>query len=50
MQLAYKLVRGKGKHSFIIPKPFIYSSTWEKIREFFVDEINLIADCGKSLG
>ena len=47
MQLAYKLLRGKGKHSFIIPKPFIYSSTWEKIREFFVDEINLIADCGK---
>ncbi len=47
MQLAYKVLRKNGKHSFIIPKPFLYSSAWDRIREFFINEINLIADCGK---
>ncbi len=44
---SYSLLKPKGKHGFIIPKPFIYSSSWAKIRELLLNEINTIVDCGK---
>jgi cell division protein FtsB len=47
MQLARKMLKPKGFHGFIIPKPFIYSSTWTKIRDVFEQEIFQIVDCGK---
>ncbi|MDQ1341315.1 MAG: hypothetical protein QG567_2473, partial [Campylobacterota bacterium] len=47
MQLSHKLLKENGLHSFIIPKPFIFSSTWEAIREKFKNEIFSIVDCSK---
>ena len=48
MQLSLKLLKENGLHSFIIPKPFIYSSTWEDIKNKFKDEIKILIDCGKA--
>jgi len=47
MQLANKMLKKGGMHGFIIPKPFIFSSSWGKIRDKFIDEITQIVDCGK---
>ncbi|MFA5455920.1 MAG: N-6 DNA methylase [Sulfurimonas sp.] len=47
MQLSHKLLKPNGIHSFIIPKPFIFSSTWESMRIKFFDEISNIVDCSK---
>jgi hypothetical protein len=47
MLLSHKLLKNNGIHSFIIPKPFIYSSTWKRIREKFKNEIFSIVDCSK---
>lgn len=47
MLLSYKLLKPQGLHSFIIPKPFIFSSTWEKIRAKLKDDIYAIVDCAK---
>ena len=47
MQLSKNMLKKGGYHSFIIPKPFIYSSTWKKIRELFFENITEIVDCGK---
>jgi type I restriction-modification system DNA methylase subunit len=47
MQKSYTLLRDKGKHGFIIPKPFIYASNWSKIRDVFLNELYLLVDCGK---
>ncbi len=47
MLLSHKLLKENGLHSFIIPKPFIFSSTWESIRDKFKNELFCIVDCGK---
>lgn len=47
MLLSYNLLKQNGLHCFIIPKPFIFSSTWEAIREKFKNEILTIVDCSK---
>jgi tRNA1(Val) A37 N6-methylase TrmN6 len=47
MQLSYQLLKEHGKHGFIIPKPFIFSSTWKSIRDKFRNEISAIVDCRK---
>jgi len=48
IELAKNLLKEKGIHSFIIPKPFIYATTWQQIRDFLKNELILIADCGKA--
>jgi type I restriction-modification system DNA methylase subunit len=47
MQLSRRMLKPKSFHGFIIPKPFIYSSSWAKIRDVFENEIFKIVDCGK---
>lgn len=47
MKLATELLNKNGINGFIIPKPFVYSSTWKKIREELLDGLTEIVDCGK---
>lgn len=47
MQFAKDLLKEGGINGFIIPKPFVYSSTWTKIRESLLDGLIEIVDCGK---
>lgn len=48
MQLSHQMLKTDGYHGFIIPKPFIYSSTWKAIKEKLFDEIYALVDCGKA--
>ncbi|MDP3992494.1 MAG: N-6 DNA methylase [Nanoarchaeota archaeon] len=47
MGLANFLLNKKGITGFIVPKPFVYSSTWGKIREKLLDGLLGLVDCGK---
>jgi len=47
MGLAKDLLKPNGINGFIVPKPFVYSSTWSKIRESLLNGIKEIVDCGK---
>jgi predicted type IV restriction endonuclease len=47
MGLARELLKDGGINGFIIPKPFVYSSTWENIRERLIPGLIEIVDCGK---
>jgi len=47
MGLALKLLKCKGINGFIVPKPFVYSSNWQIIREKLLNEIMEIVDCEK---
>jgi len=47
MEKAYFLLKDKGYHGFIIPKAFTFVSTWDKIRNKFLDGLNIIIDCKK---
>jgi len=44
---AKNLSKTKAYSSFIIPKPFIYSSNWSKIRSLLLGEIQTLTDAGK---
>ncbi|MDO9152452.1 MAG: N-6 DNA methylase, partial [Paludibacter sp.] len=48
VKLAYDyLLKPKGNFGFIIPKAFSFSSNYESIREFILNDINEIVDCKK---
>ncbi len=47
MEKAHSLLKDKGYHGFIIPKAFTFVSTWDKIRNKFLDELKIIIDCKK---
>ncbi|MBI4116459.1 Eco57I restriction-modification methylase domain-containing protein [Candidatus Pacearchaeota archaeon] len=47
MSLAVDLLNSKGINGFIIPKPFVYSSTWEEIREKLLQGLKEVVDVGK---
>ncbi len=47
MAQAIKLVKSGGWNGFIVPKPFIYSSNWKKVREIFLQELTELIDVGK---
>ena len=47
MALATELLKDNGVNSFIIPKPFTYSSNWENIREKLFNGLIEIVDCSK---
>jgi hypothetical protein len=47
MGLAKDLLKPAGINSFIVPKPFVYSSTWTNIRESLLGGIREVVDCGK---
>ena len=47
MALATELLKDNGINSFIIPKPFTYSSNWENIREKLFNGLIEIVDCSK---
>ena len=41
------LLKIDGNNGFIVPKPFVYSSNWQSIREALLDGLAEIVDCGK---
>ena len=41
------LLKSKGEFGFIIPKSFTFSSNYESIRNFILDDISEIIDCKK---
>jgi adenine-specific DNA-methyltransferase len=43
----YNLLNKTGIQSYIIPKSFTFASNYQKIRDFTVNEISKIVDCGK---
>ncbi len=45
--LSILLLRSKGINGFIVPKPFVYSSTWENVREKLLEGLTEIVDCSK---
>lgn len=45
--LAEILLDKKGINGFIIPKPFVYSSSWKKARELILNGLTETVDCGK---
>jgi predicted RNA methylase len=45
--LALDLLKKEGINGFIIPKPFVYSSTWKEIRQKLLLGLIEIVDCGK---
>jgi type I restriction-modification system DNA methylase subunit len=47
MKLSYELMKDDGIHGFIIPKAFIFASNWNKIRELFLDNLEILVDCKK---
>jgi type II restriction/modification system DNA methylase subunit YeeA len=47
MALAIELLKDNGMNSFIIPKPFTYSSNWENIRKKLLNGLIEIVDCSK---
>jgi predicted RNA methylase len=47
MALAVDLLKKDGINGFIIPKPFVYSSTWKGIRQKLLSGLTEIVDCGK---
>jgi len=47
MALAVNLLKSKGINGFIIPKPFVYSSTWKEIRKKLLSGLMEIVDVGK---
>lgn len=47
MEKAHFLLKDNGYHSFIIPKAFTFVSTWDRIRNKFLDELNILIDCKK---
>ncbi|WP_034920897.1 Eco57I restriction-modification methylase domain-containing protein [Gillisia sp. CAL575] len=47
LKLSHELLIHNGQLGFIIPKSFSFSSNYRSIREFLIDEIVEIVDCGK---
>lgn len=48
INLSYnKLLKNNGILGFIIPKPFSYTSSYVLIRDYILDNIETVIDCGK---
>jgi hypothetical protein len=47
MGLSTNLIKDGGIDGLIVPKPFVYSSTWREIRERLLNGLKEIVDCGK---
>src|SRR5690606_435639 len=47
MLVADEKLKPGGVNGFIIPKPFVFSSNWKKLRERFLEGITELIDCGK---
>lgn len=48
IEKAFFILNQKGSHSYIIPKPFTYSSNYSKVRVFVKKSLQEIIDCGKA--
>lgn len=48
IEKAFLILNQKGSHSYIIPKPFTYSSNYSKVRVFVKKSLQEIIDCGKA--
>jgi predicted RNA methylase len=47
MLMAKELLDNDGINGFIIPKAFTYAANWKKTRDKLLQDIYIIADCGK---
>lgn len=47
LKLSHELLKNGGSLGFIIPKSFSFSSNYKSIREFLIEEIDEVVDCGK---
>ena len=47
MGLALNIAKDKAPISYIIPKPFLYASTWKTTRNVYLPIIRSIVDCSK---
>jgi adenine-specific DNA-methyltransferase len=43
----FGLLQKSGNQTFIIPKSFTFASNYERIRNFTIENLNTIVDCGK---
>jgi hypothetical protein len=48
MANSYFLTSYKGKNGFIVPKPFLYSSTWTKTRNLLLKDLQIICDVNRA--
>ncbi|MEK6856094.1 MAG: N-6 DNA methylase [Nanoarchaeota archaeon] len=47
MKFATNIIKKNGVNGLIVPKPFVYSSTWSTIRESLLESLIELVDCGK---
>lgn len=47
MGLALNIAKDNAPISYIIPKPFLYASTWKTIRQVYLPIVRSIVDCSK---
>lgn len=47
MGLALNIAKENAPISYIIPKPFLYASTWKTIRQVYLPIVRSIVDCSK---
>jgi hypothetical protein len=43
----YEILNNSGSQSYIIPKSFTFASNYQQVRQFTVDKLEKIVDCGK---
>ena len=48
MSRSLQLLAQNAVHGFIVPKSFLYSSTWNNMRESMLDGLEILVDCGKA--
>ncbi len=48
MLRAQELTRPGGRCGMIVPKPFVYSSTWNQVRDRLLPELETLLDAGKA--
>ena len=48
IEKGFSLLKTKGFQSYIIPKSFIFASNYEQARDFVVNDLKYLVDCGKS--
>lgn len=47
MERATAMLKPDGHHAFVVPKAFLYSSSWRALLEKFLPQLSEIVDCGK---
>lgn len=48
IEKGFNILNGNGFQSYIIPKSFTFASNYEQTRDFVVDDLGFLVDCGKA--